>query len=424
MRDATQFLLVLAVLGGSGASFAAEVFVARDGMLNIDGQRTFVIGLYENPDDDAILDEVAGAGFNLVRVSADQAALDRLHTRKLYGWINTGGRIALEDNSEAAGAALRELVAAWAGHPALLVWEVPDEILWNCMLRALRGPGTLLEKAVQFDQNAVALGQRVIAGYTLLRQLDPQHPVWMNHAAGNSIAHLTLFGRGADIVGCDIYPVMPYPTAPLDVSRSGLAAVGVCTTRMQASAPDKPVWMVLQGMSWGDFNGIFTLQDRPGQYPSFEESRFMAYEAVARGARGVLYWGTHYAAKDGACWKNLLALARELADNQPLLRAPDAPLKPTVETLIFGGLPFPVKDTPIGVRALGKHVDGQTWWIVVNEFFFPVAYVLGGLDTLEGTVYSESNSGQNATVADGVLKGDLPRYGVHILRPEPEGKKS
>ena len=363
--------------------------ITPDGMLEVDGQRLFVLGLYENPVEDNVLEEVARAGFNLVRASQSQESLDRLHRHNLYGWLMTGGSIALRDESEESARPLREMVSAWADHPALLVWEVPDEALWNCMLNAFATEGSWLERAALFDQNARGLAARMTAGYRLLRQLDPKHPLWMNHAAGNSLEHLTLMGHGADIAGCDIYPLMPYPTRPLDISRSGLAFVGMATTRMQASVPGKPVWMVLQGMGWGDFeNPVIALQPRPSQRPTFEESRFMAYNAIVRGARGVLYWGTHIIGKDTEMWRELLSVVRELADRQALLSAPDSALEVDIDAWLFNFLKAPAKLSPLGVQALGKVVDGETWWIVVNEFFFPVAYTLRGLDALEGTAYT------------------------------------
>lgn len=397
-----------------------NVTIAPDGMLEVDGQRLFVLGLYENPGDDSVLAEVARAGFNLVRASQSQESLDRLHRHNLYGWLMTGGSIALRDESEESAQPLREMVSAWADHPAVLVWEVPDEALWTCMLDAFATEGSWLERAALFDQNARELAARMTAGYQLLRQIDPKHPVWMNHAAGNSLEHLTMMGHGADIAGCDIYPLMPYPTQPLDISRSGLAFVGMATTRMQASVPGKPVWMVLQGMGWGDFdNPVFTLQARPSQQPTFKESRFMAYNAIVRGARAVLYWGTHIIGKDTEMWRDLLALVRELADRQALLSAPDSALDAVIDTWLFNYLKAPSKLSPLGVQALGKVVEGETWWIVVNEFFFPVAYTLHGLETLEGTVYTEMDEGIRLTVKDGALNGRLDRYGVHILRPVP-----
>ena len=414
-----RWLFFMMVLGVFPTAWAAEVSVAPDRMLLVDGKRTFVIGLYENPGDDAVFDEVVRAGFNLIRSGEDKAALDRLHSRGVYAWVDTGGRIELGSNPDHEKQ-LRDMVTGCGSHPALLVWEVVDEPLWTCTLNALKVPGTWSDKVADFNKNAPAMAASMTAGYQLLRQLDPRHPVWINHAAGGSVSMLAAFNQGADIVGCDMYPLMPYPTWPIDISRSVLAAVGTCTTRMQLAAPSKSVWMVLQGMSWGDVNEVFTHKPQPGQWPTFEESRFMAYDSIVRGARAVLYWGTHCIPKDGPFWKSLMKVARELADNQALLCAADSPITPKIETKLFGVIPFEIKGCPIGVQALGKVVDGQTWWIVVNEFPVTLSYSLGGLTKLEGKGYTESGSGENSSVKNGSLSHAISRYGVQILKPVPE----
>jgi len=416
MRHGTRLAVCAIVLGLAWPVAAVDVVIAPDGMLEIDGQRTFIIGLYENPKDDEVLEEAAQAGFNLVRGSADAAALDRLHAQGLYAWVNTGGRIDLGEDGSKPDTGLREMIEAVGAHPALLVWEVPDEALWGCWLKAYRQPLPMGEQTRMFRERAAARGAGLVAGYKALKQLDPKRPIWMNHAAGNSIAQLAAFGKAADLVGCDIYPLMPYPTRPIDVSRSLLAAVGVATTHMQDTAPGKPVWMVLQGAGWVDFNGLFGKKNPDGQQPTFHESRFMAYDAIVRGARAVLYWGTHYVEKDTPFWQDLIKVVRDLAAHQSLLSAPDAGLLPEVRTRI-GWMPFGVKDAPIGVRALGKDVDGQVWWLVVNEYPFPVTCMLSGLADSEGTTYTDTTANTQAIVEDGKLTLPLPRYGVHILRP-------
>ena len=399
--------------------FAAEVSFDSDRMLLVDNERTFVIGLYENPVDDNALREVADSGFNLVQASEDTASLDRLHNYGLYGWINIGGRMELESGSSDGKKQLEETVERYGSHPALLVWEGPDEGLWMCAVHAFQSGGTLEQMANSFSGNADALQKRLLAGYEKMKQLDPHHPVWLNHAAGNSQEQLAAFGEAADIVGADIYPLMPYPTQPIDISRRGLAWVGLCAAKMQGSAPGKPVWMVLQGMSWGDFeNEVFTLKPQPGQWPTFEESRFMAYDAIVRGSRGVLYWGTHITKKESECWKGITKVIRELADNQPLLTAYDADVTPAINTAILGIVPFNPGGNSIGVQVLGKKVDGSVWWIVVNEFFVPVSCTLSGLDAFEGTTYTETSTDMNTVVKRGSLTCSLPAYGVHILRPK------
>lgn len=412
----TMFGVGLAVL--ACRAWTADTAIAPDRMLLVNGQRTFVIGLYENPGDDAVLDEVAHAGFNLVQASAKTASLDRLYSRGLYGWVNIGTRTEIGDNREEGKKALEETVSACGAHPALLVWEIADESLWSCMLNAWRQPGSWTERAQIYYKNAAAESARMAAGNAVMKELDTHHPIWENYAAGNAHEQVAAYAQGADIIGADIYPLMPYPTHPVDISRCGLGYVGTCTMKMQRAAPEKPVWMVLQGMSWGDVSdNLFPSQPMAGQRPDYAESRFMAYDAIVRGARGILYWGTAVIPKDCTLWKDLMKVAQELAGHKALLSAPDASLAPTVDTRLYGFLPWDVPGSPIGVQVLGKVVDGQTWWIVVNELFTGFSYTLNGLDSLNGTAYTDTATGQSATVEHGTLSLSIPRYGVHVLKP-------
>ena len=410
MRACAAFVLLLA-----GLASASEVTLAPDRMLEIGGKRTFVIGLYEYPQDDAILDAVAKAGFNLIHASANRTDLDRLYQRGLFAWINTGDAIDLGKDGSKSDAPLRDMAAAWGSHPALLVWEVPDEALWNCWLSAYAEPLPLLERVDVFQKRAAERCAGLVAGYKALKKLDSHHPVWMNHAALNSIEDLAAFNNAADIVGCDEYPVLPYPTPIVDVSRGLLNLVGTCTTRMQIAAPGKPVWMVLQGTGWTDFDGLFGPKDPSGQRPDFHESRFMAYDVIVRGARGILYWGTHYTPKDSQLWRDLLRVASELSALQPVLSAPDAAVVPTTKA---SAAILPVNEA---VHALGKNVDGRIWWLVVNEYPIPVSCTLSGLDVLDGQSYTDSASGVQAVIQNGAMSLEIPAYGVLVLEPRASG---
>lgn len=139
----------------------------------------------------------------------------------------------------------------------------------------------------------------------------------------------------------------------------------------------------------------------------------------------MLYWGTYLVPKDAPIWKDIMKVARELADRKALLAAPDSPVKPEVDMRLFGFIPWTVSGagslalgTPPGVKALGKVVDGATWWLVVDELFIPFSYTLKGLDSLNGETYVEEATGQTATVSNGTLSFNIPRYGVHILKPK------
>ena len=138
----------------------------------------------------------------------------------------------------------------------------------------------------------------------------------------------------------------------------------------------------------------------------------MVYDAIVRGARGILYWGTAYIEKDSQLWQDLLRLARELTDRQPVLSAPDAASQPAIETAqTWGSLDH-------GVRVLAKTVDGKIWFLVVNESSEPLHYAITGLNSLEGAAYADPADEREAVVEQGALRLAIGGHGVQILEPQ------
>ncbi len=100
-----RFAAILILATFSFCGLAAEVSIDSDRMLVVNGVRTFVIGLYEYPRDDAGLDEVAKAGFNVVRSGRDKASLDCLSAHGLFASTGTGGEIKAGEDTAAGEAA-------------------------------------------------------------------------------------------------------------------------------------------------------------------------------------------------------------------------------------------------------------------------------------------------------------------------------
>lgn len=97
----------------------------------VSGISRLIIGLYELPKDDEKLKEISENGFNLVRVPQDIKALDRVHKHNLYAWICLGSAAKLATDDDKAEQKLTAIVDRFKNHAALLVWELPDEAVWN-----------------------------------------------------------------------------------------------------------------------------------------------------------------------------------------------------------------------------------------------------------------------------------------------------
>ena len=444
----------------------AEVSFDTDGMLLVNGERFFPVGIYELPEGDK-LKEIADAGFNLVKASADAESLDRAASVGLKSWIPLGGNMDVRDDP--AREKLVGIVERFKDHPALLVWEGPDEPLWNVWystqgwmyggqvqefrdrIKAMGEDkaGPAAEKLFQeyraaldvadyasaetaaaklwkvlgespprpkmlmstAPERAKALADGLYAGYTAIRKTDPAHPVWLNHAPRNTIADLAYFNRAADMVGCDIYPVPHQTTGHSDLVNKRLSCVGDYTERMQAAAPGKPVWMVLQGFGWRDLREEKPEDKTVGRRPRYDETRFMAFDAIVHGADAILYWGTHYIDKPSPFWTDLKRVVGELAKLQDVLAAPTmglhVELKPTLNS------------ADRGIVAIAKHARGKAFIIAVNEFQAPLGCTLSGVPVADGTSLRDTQTGSVLTVKGGEMSCFLGGYGVAVLEEQP-----
>ncbi len=92
-----------------------------NGYLIKDGRQLFPIGWYATPKDDAELKDLADAGINITRAhSIDD--LDRLQAAGIQGWMSVPLHNGVTE-------AFQKQVQSVAGHPALGLWEGPDEII-------------------------------------------------------------------------------------------------------------------------------------------------------------------------------------------------------------------------------------------------------------------------------------------------------
>ena len=340
------FTLALPALPASGGP---NHLLSKQRMLLVQGQPRFILGLYENPRDDAQLKQAVEAGFNLIQCAPAAAELDRVRSAGAMAWVNVGAALDLSSDAAARQQKLVETARLLSGHPALLVWEGPDELLWNnwwVTMEQVRPEIDAMRTAGQGTTELEALGRRardlfdrglyaefekaraefwlkagrpapsgqyhiddasarvrksaggMTAGIRALRKADPAHVIWLNHAPRNSLADLRLYNAAADMAGCDIYPVPPnLACGHSDLPDKGLTSVGAYTERMRQAAPGKACAMVLQGFGWRDLSAKANEHETAvgiGRRPTWAESRFMAYDAIVHGANAILYWGTAY----------------------------------------------------------------------------------------------------------------------------------
>ncbi len=392
---AGDYVLKAAVVGPDGKPAAGEslpfarlrapgskpgrVSIREDNMLLVDGKPFFPIGVYYVPYSDRGLSEAAKAGFNLALCPGGPMAAKALKKFEEYGlmaWVPIGGLMKLDQDKEARAAKLKETVERLKNEKALLVWESVDEPVWGSNTEGL------------------------LEGYRAVKALDPDHPVWTNHAPRNTIAELARFNAATDITGCDIYPV-PEPQTQSDLPNKTIAVVADETQKQKTTVADrKPIWMVLQGFAWAELRVKQGGKAEP-VYPTYEQSRFMAYDAIVHGARGILYWGTRYTERPSRFLNDVKRVASELSDLTPVLTAPDSKTPLTIEP----------PDAPI--KALVKDVGPDRYVFAVNESAKTVTATFAGIEARASqlAVFGEA---RNLPVVGGKVKDSFGPYAVHV----------
>jgi hypothetical protein len=115
---------------------------------------------------------------------------------------------------------------------------------------------------------------------------DPSHPIWLVQAPRGTASSLKPYDAGWDVGGIDIYPVSYPPGRHSEEPNKELSMVGDFARLMREAAGGKPYWMTLQIA----FSGT-TPPKGVIRFPTFFEERFMAYEAIINGSRGLSFFG-------------------------------------------------------------------------------------------------------------------------------------
>ena len=370
----------------------------NDGMLVIDGKRTFIIGSYYHPKTKQPFKELAKHGYNYTRVSADKVELDSAHTNNIKTWISIGS--IKSKNKSADIERIVKLVYKFKDHPSLLCWEMEDEpaFTWNSAEPRIK-PESLIET------------------YQLIKQEDPDHPVITNHGPVNLISTLRKYNSSTDIVACDVYPVIPHgikPTYALypdglqgDLLNPYISQVGEYTDKMKRVVNNsKPVFMVLQAFAWEMLKNEEERDLCMIRYPTYEESRFMAFNAIVHGATGIIYWGSNYTPQPSLFMDDLNKVTRELAVMQEILSATNTELNITKE---YHELGYSI-DT--GIEIVTKKVNDKYYLISVNSDKNPVKVSLSGFEKYKHV--NVLNENRTVTIEKGKLTDFYKPFDVHI----------
>lgn len=284
MRYRALLGLAVALMFGASASAAGtKVTLDAAGNTVINGTPTFQISLGFAPPPGAKtesgkdgLEEVHEGGVTCFRIPPPekwndaglamiQSWLDAGEKHGMYGWISLRDLDKIPSDDSPLVAKLRGVVNRFKDHQALIAWKGKDEPAWGV-------------HPVPPDQ--------VIRVYKIIKAADPDHPVNIGHAPKRDWQTRVPYMAGCDITGEDIFPVGYPPGKHSDLPNKGLSVVGDETQRIAKAAGGKPIWMALQ-IAW---SGVA----KPGRtirFPTFADERYMTYEVIINGARGLNYFG-------------------------------------------------------------------------------------------------------------------------------------
>lgn len=334
------FVLVLVLMTAFG-SLANKAVVNPDGVLEINGKKIFVIGFTAAPPADGktpsgkeAFAELADAGATFVRFGPDQPWSDaRFELEQkfedaaarygLHCWLNLREASSIKPGDARNEELLRKILIRFREHPGLGAYKGSDEPEWG---KHLVPP---LERA-----------------YQIVKELDPNHPLVIIQAPRGTIESLKRYNPVSDITGLDIYPI-GYPPgihSQFVKTNSEISMVGDYTRwMMEVAERKKPVWMTLQ-ISW---SGV--LKDgKTLRFPTFPEERFMTYQAIINGARGLTYFG-------GGLEKGLSEQDRKLGWNWHFW---NRVLRPVIEEIgakseLYPALVAPESKLPVKVKGEG-----------------------------------------------------------------------
>lgn len=371
----------------------SRVAINSDQVLEINGQKAFPIGFTTPPPPDGKtpegkngIAELAAAGATFLRTGASAEGWNDAALQREQRYLDAAARYGLhclpylrEDAcliSEAREAQLREILNHFKGHPGLGAWKGDDEPEWA------RTPLPPLVRACH-----------------IIKEVDPNHPVVIIHAPRGTVESLRKYNVCGDIVGADIYPISYPPGIHSLLTNQTISLVGDYTrTMMEVAKGKKPVWMVLQ-ISW---SGVL----QPGKtlrFPTFPEERFMTYEAVINGARGLLYFGGNNEKAmspmdrqlgwNWTFWKRVLRpVIEEIGNKSPLYPALVAP-NSTLPVKVTGadGMEFCIREGGGDLFVLACKREGATAKV---EFSGLPASATKGEVLFEITAHGGSQGGQ------------------------------
>ena len=393
-----SLLLVFASCAIEPKAKQGSAYFDTDNMVLINGKRTFIIGSYHLPKSDDPYATLVGNGYNYVRTGSS-ADLDKAQKNGLHGWFYTGP--VNEKDTLQGKQRLKERVNAVKDHPALLFYEIADEPAFTWMSAKARISPERMKKA-----------------YDVIKNADGKHAVITNHAPVNLISTLKKYNTSCDLVSFDIYPIVPPGIRPSfalwpdgeqgDLLNCYISQVGEYVDKMKKVVDNKrAVFAVLQGFAWEMLKPGAERDTSKVLYPTFQQERFMFYNAIVHGANGIVIWGTSYTPQASKFIHDLNRATRELAEMQEVLSARTTKNNIKKEYIETG------HSVDAGVEFITKEIKGKLYMISVNSDKNPVKVIFSGLQEYKSAKVLKE--GRSTNIENGKFTETYKPFDVHVF---------
>lgn len=220
----------------------------------------------------------------------------------IAGWYADFAGTNTQKAAEIDAKYVRGTVEKLRSHPAILAWYLADELI-------------------------VPYAQQLEDRNRMCREVDPNHPTWI---CQNTTASVRPFVNGYDAVGMDPYPI-GNPSGRRDIAVAHNWAAAALRQMYGARA----MWQVPQSFDWSHYAKAQYAAQAKGwkpppdmRMPTREEMRSMAWQAIAGGANGLIFYSYMDIMKrnrpkdiQDAQWADVCAVAREVKDKETLLLA-------------------------------------------------------------------------------------------------------
>ena len=391
-----------------------RVTLDENKIAHVDGSPFFLLGARHMPLG-ATPDILADAGFNAYRTLAfghDVAEPEPppAHYDPLYHWSYLYDRTILGRDPDYR----RQLTAHLdrsRKHPKLLCYENTNEVA-----RFWKGSGPWVKP------------EDLVEGTNLVRSLDPDHPIWIAHTRHRMVEALAQYNPFGDITSCNCFPIAPQGMRQhvgvredgrvQDCPDTSLHSMGLYTRKMRRVAQGRlAVWVQVQAMAYENWFNPKHSPEMAGQtvdaskivYPTYEELRFMAYDAILCGATGLTF-ALYKTPVGGAMWRAVCRVVAELRDLTPALTAPSwlAPV-----TVTYEDLGYTIWD---GVLTMVRRRGDDLYLFAANTAFDSAraTMAVGGLSG--STVAQVCGEQREVPVEGGALCDDFGPYAVHVYQ--------